>query len=79
MLVRPVGVGLDRLVPAVPGAAEEGGAMQMMLADDAAAIVKVGPGRGFLIAHGHERLIMAIGLAMVAQEEPQPEYSMFFL
>ena len=24
-------------------------------------------------------LIMAIGRAMVAQEEPQPEYSMFFV
>ena len=54
-------------------------AANVAVAQDPAGNLKPAKDKSTERIDGIVALIMAIGRAMVAQEEPQPEYSMFFL
>jgi phage terminase large subunit-like protein len=54
-------------------------AANVAVAQDPAGNIKPAKDKSTERIDGIVALIMAIGRALVAQEEPQPEYSMFFL
>ena len=54
-------------------------AANVAVAQDPAGNLKPAKDKGIERIDGIVATIMAIGRAMVAQEEPQPEYSMFFV
>ena len=53
--------------------------LQLTVAKDPAGNLKPAKDKSTERIDGIVATIMAIGRAMVAQEEPQPEYSMFFV
>ena len=71
--------GLNASQPGSPTAATRWMAANVAVAQDPAGNLKPAKDKSTERIDGIVALIMAIGRAMVAQDEPQPEYSMFFV